>query len=384
MSRGQSLGVALGATNLTWTTSGSNGGQGWSGETGIGQQGVAAESGSLFSTTSTSTLQTTVAGPGTLTFGWYVPSSWEMLSFNVNGVTQLSAGPNLATWQQQTSYVGSGTQTLQWIYSVLGEPWPQAGYVDEVTYTPGATAPIITNAAPPSYDETAPLSQSQVQGLANTFYVAAEGTPPLSYQWQFNNSNISGATSSSYTVTNVQTMNLGTYSVTVTNSVGTNISSPASLAFGDVTAWGYYSFGQTAVPQAATNALAISGGWQHSLALKSDGTILAWGFNSYGQTNIPPALNNVVAVAAGGGDSMALQANGRVLEWGANEFNQTNIPAGLTNVVAIALSTFTPNHSLALKSDGTVIAWGDNLSGEGMSRPILPMPWPWPQESSIV
>jgi hypothetical protein len=351
---GQSLGVALNATNLTWTTSGTAGLNVWSGETGIGQDGVAAESGSLGIPTSTSTLQTTVTGPGTLTFGWYVPSEYLILSFNVNGVTQETVGPEMSSWQQQTNYLGSGTQTLQWIASVFSSPGSGHDYVDEVTFTAGATAPFFTNQTP---------NQSQVQGLSNTFYAGADGTPPLSYQWLFNNSNISGATSSSYTVASVQATNLGTYSVMVTNGAGTNTMS-STLQFGNVTEWGSLLFGQTDVAPGATNVLAISGGWQHSLALQSNGTILAWGSNGYGQASIPANLTNVIAIAAGGENSLVLMSNGTVLEWGDNSSGQTNLPAGLTNVVAIALSTFDWPHSLALKANGTVTAWGDNTFGE--------------------
>ncbi len=44
--------------------------------------------------------------------------------------------------------------------------------------------------------------------------------------------------------------------------------------------------------------LAVAGGYEHSLALKMDGTVAAWGDNFYGQTNIPVGLSNVVAIAA--------------------------------------------------------------------------------------
>ncbi len=54
---------------------------------------------------------------------------------------------------------------------------------------------------------------------------------------------------------------------------------------------------------------------------------------------------------------MALKADGTVVAWGNNFRNQTTIPAGLTNVVAIAGGG---SHTVALKADGTVVAWGDS------------------------
>ena len=67
------------------------------------------------------------------------------------------------------------------------------------------------------------------QGANVTFNVVATGTAPLSYQWQFNGANISGATSASYTKNNVQASDAGNYSVVVTNVAGTVTSSNAVL-----------------------------------------------------------------------------------------------------------------------------------------------------------
>ena len=78
---------------------------------------------------------------------------------------------------------------------------------------------------------------------------------------------------------------------------------------------------------------------------------------------MPFGLNSVVAIAAGGYHSLALKSDGTVVAWGANDYGQSTVPGGLSNVVAIAAGGC---HSLALKSDGTVVAWGSNLA-EGES-----------------
>jgi hypothetical protein len=57
----------------------------------------------------------------------------------------------------------------------------------------------------------------------------ATGTLPLSYQWRLEGTEIPGATASDYTRTNVQTNDLGHYSVLVTNVAGTMVSSNALL-----------------------------------------------------------------------------------------------------------------------------------------------------------
>ena len=89
-------------------------------------------------------------------------------------------------------------------------------------------------------------------------------------------------------------------------------------------------------------------GYQHGLALKSDGRVVAWGDNLYGQANVPPGLSNAVAISGGCDHSLALTSDGRVVGWGYNEYGQTSPPAGLTNVLAIAAGGY---HSLALKSE---------------------------------
>jgi hypothetical protein len=70
---------------------------------------------------------------------------------------------------------------------------------------------------------------------------------------------------------------------------------------------------------------------------------------------VPAGLSSVVAIAAGDSHSLALKSDGTVAAWGRNNAGQIKVPAGLSSVVAIAAGHY---HSLALKSDGTVVAWG--------------------------
>lgn len=62
-----------------------------------------------------------------------------------------------------------------------------------------------------------------------SFSVSASGSDPLSYQWLFNGGAIAGATGTSYSISNVQTANAGTYAVTVTNATGSATSNNVSL-----------------------------------------------------------------------------------------------------------------------------------------------------------
>jgi alpha-tubulin suppressor-like RCC1 family protein len=135
-----------------------------------------------------------------------------------------------------------------------------------------------------------------------------------------------------------------------------------------------------------TGVIAIAAGAYHSLALKNDGTVWAWGDNGFGQlgngtnivkSNVPvqvSSLTGVIAIAAGAYHSLALKNDGTVWAWGYNNYGQlgngsnifySNVPvqvSSLTGVIAVA--AMGSSHSLALKNDGTVWAWGANGSGQ--------------------
>ena len=63
------------------------------------------------------------------------------------------------------------------------------------------------------------------------------------------------------------------------------------------------------------------------------------------EADVPEGLTDVVALNAGWMHSMALRADGTVTAWGDNSYGQTSVPAGLTNAAAIAGGGY---HSLAL------------------------------------
>ena len=66
-------------------------------------------------------------------------------------------------------------------------------------------------------------------------------------------------------------------------------------------------------------------------------------------------------VSAGNAHSLVLKSDGTVVAFGANWSGQSDVPSGLSNVIAVAAGD---SHSLALKADGTVVAWGANDKGQ--------------------
>jgi len=88
-------------------------------------------------------------------------------------------------------------------------------------------ATLNVNAAPVIV--TQPVSAGALTGTSVTFTVVATGTPAPTYRWKKGGVNITGATSATYTLTNVTTASAGNYTVTVTNSIGNVTSSIATL-----------------------------------------------------------------------------------------------------------------------------------------------------------
>src|ERR1019366_2201052 len=132
-------------------------------------------------------------------------------------------------WQFDGVPIGGATGTSYTRSSV--QPADAGSYSVVVSNTFGsatsANAPLTVD-VPPSIT-TQPQDQNVNQGAGAAFDVVGSGTTPLSYQWQLNGVGIAGATTSSYTLNNVQPADAGTYTVIVTNTAGSVTSSNAIL-----------------------------------------------------------------------------------------------------------------------------------------------------------
>jgi alpha-tubulin suppressor-like RCC1 family protein len=166
---------------------------------------------------------------------------------------------------------------------------------------------------------------------------------------------------------------------------------------GRLWAWGGNAFRQVGNDSSAdqltpvqvlTDVAGLAAGDRHSLAVKADGTAWGWGSADHGQvgtgqssgTRSTPGqvqnLDEAMAVAAGNWHSLALRSDGSVWAWGRNNYGQLgdgstqqrSTPVqvmGLTGVVAIAAGD---DFSVALQADaaegGIVWAWGRNQYGQ--------------------
>src|SRR5579872_82841 len=139
---------------------------------------------------------------------------WQKNGVNIAGATSTSYTTPAAT---------TGDNAAKFSVVVSNSAGSVASNVATLTVTAaqGSGAPQIT---------TQPASQSVTPGQMATFTVVATGSPTLTYQWQKNHANITGATSASYTTPATATSGSGeTFDVVVSNSIGSVTSVSASL-----------------------------------------------------------------------------------------------------------------------------------------------------------
>ena len=134
-----------------------------------------------------------------------------------------------------------------------------------------------------------------------------------------------------------------------------------------------------------SDIIAVDAGHNHSLALDTNGNVWVWGDNEYcqqGNGNVGGAnsliahqvagISHATAIAAGWAHTMVLKDDGTVWAWGYNSAGQLGDGTAVNKTVPIQIPDLTDvcaiaagnQHSMALKNDGTVWVFGDNSFGQ--------------------
>ncbi|MGI4735907.1 MAG: RCC1 domain-containing protein, partial [Janthinobacterium lividum] len=316
-----------------------------------------------------------------------------------NAYGQLGTGNTTST----AGWVQVGTAT-NWVMVAAGQYYSLGLRADGALYAWGdnyygqlgnATNNGI-NTANPTPMLVAGTYTQVAAGSSHSLGLRADGSL---YAWGHNRyGQLGNATTNSgtYTATPTPTAVAGTY----TQVAAGGSHSLGLRADGSLYAWGYNRYGQlgnatnndsnTATPTptlVAGTYTQVAAGFSHSLGLRADGSLYAWGFNRYGQlgtttnngtttANPTPTLvaGTYAQVAAGSSHSLGLRADGSLHAWGDNYYGQlgTTTNNGITTAnptPTLVAGTYAQvaagsSHSLGLRADGSLHAWGDNYYGQ--------------------
>jgi RHS repeat-associated protein len=251
---------------------------------------------------------------------------------------------------------------------------------------------------------------TQVAGLSGVKSVAAGYQYALAlkgdgtvWAWGYNAYGQLGNGSTTNSATPVQVSGLSG----VVEIAAGNVTAMALESDGSIWQWGnvnpeMQSGGSQTTPirvqQGLFGVMAIAEGYGYAAAIRCDGTVWSWGYNAYGQLGNGVAVDSIsaqrafglsgmtqVAVGSGGpgglgssssnqyyGHEVALRSDGSVWAWGYNADGElgngtttsSGLPvqvSGLSGATGVAAGGY---HGMAVKSDGTVWSWGKNDVGE--------------------
>lgn len=267
----------------------------------------------------------------------------------------------------------------------------------------------------PAADKPTPV---QVAGLAGVRQVSAGGWHSLALKadgtvwawgWDFNGQLGDGGTTGGSEGTPVQVTTLAGVRH-VTAGFG---HSAAVISDGTARAWGRDNWGQlgddaTLANQAApvpvagvTGLREITGGLWHTVAIALDGTVWTWGRDNFGQLGDDatladkatpvqvPALSGVRQLTAGHDHTVAVDGAGAVRTWGLDSSGQlgddatlasksTPVTAACSEACGFIQVAAGGAHTVGVRGDGTVWAWGSDASGQlgddstlaGQAKPV--------------
>ena len=171
-----------------------------------------------------STMSTTMEGPGFVKFYWKTSSerSFDKLSFSVDG-QMMSVTSGDSGWRRKSVYISSGSHLLEWTYKKDEEKslHQDAAWVDRVRFQ--------------AYEPPAPRCKlrkrySALEGAPFYLRARVRGLGITSYQWYLNGNPIAGKTSRTLYYEYATLKDEGTYSVSVTGDGGTGYSNELDVA----------------------------------------------------------------------------------------------------------------------------------------------------------
>ncbi|MER3465637.1 MAG: hypothetical protein C4329_15710, partial [Chitinophagaceae bacterium] len=273
-----------------------------------------------------------------------------------------TASTTLAAWRTATSKEANGKNVQPAFVSTtdlhlatsgntaLQAGTPVAGITTDIdgdarsATTPYMGADEIASACTAPTITTQPTAVTVCAGASASFTVVASGTATLTYQWRKGGTNITGATSATYTIAATTAADAGNYDVVITNGCGNVTSTAVALTVNAV----------TAITTQPTNQSACTGS-SASFTVVATGTNLTYqwrkgGVNIGGATSATYTIPSVTAGDAGTYDVIVTGACGNV----------TSTAVALTVNAATAITTQPTNQSACPGANATftVVATG--------------------------
>ncbi|MBX3737831.1 MAG: immunoglobulin domain-containing protein [Candidatus Didemnitutus sp.] len=177
----------------------------------------------------------------------------------------------------------------------------------------GATLTITATDVAPEITSS-PSGQIATLGSSVTFTVTATGSPAPTFQWRKDGNNIAGATNASFTIASVTLNDVGHYSATATNSLGTVVSGSATLTVSTTASRHLNDVTVTSGHGTTLSAGSVTGSvkWQISTNGGSTWTDLADGGSYSGVTTATLAIANV-GTSLSGAQYRFVASNGGVV-----------------------------------------------------------------------
>jgi alpha-tubulin suppressor-like RCC1 family protein len=314
--------------------------------------------------------------------GGYVPSSgdtFEILTCGSRTGEFASISSNTDGITFEPTYTDTGlTLTVSEAASVTVPTVPQ-----NFTATPGDTQVALTWDAPAS-DGGAVISHYEVSADDGTTWVTASSSTFHTF------TGLTNGTEYAFKVRAVNSAGNGAEA-----SAAATPTAPAPTQPGQLYTWGNNVHGQLgdgtlqgkSIPThigTAEDWTTVSAGDQHTVALKSDGSLWTWGDNHEGRLgdgtselrkDSPVRIgsdNDWAAAEAGDNHTVALKTNGSLWAWGGNSsgqlgddsFENRNVPILIDDEstwIAVSAGFY---HTVALQADGSLWAWGYNSKGQ--------------------